>query len=182
MRQTAEVAVIALEPPGPHTNESLRQLQLADPVVGPLLQSIETNTPIEPTPTSKDAKRLLQLRDQMVLCGGVLCRRFRPMGASKTVVQLVIPTSLKEEILTDLHEGAVGGHLGTDKTLGRLRERYYWPGHYNDVREWCRNCATCASRKSPSPKACVPLQPIVTSHPLQLVAMDILGPRTRLHN
>ena len=90
--KTAEVAVTALELPEPHTNESLRQLQLADKVVGPLLQCmnhseeinntsakqaiqlhhrIEANTQIEPTPTSKAAKRLLQLRDQMVLCGGV---------------------------------------------------------------------------------------------------------------
>ena len=88
----------------------------------------------------------------------------------------MIPTSLKEEVLTDLHDRAVGGHLGIDKTLGRLRERYYWPGYYNDTCEWCRNCPTCASRKNPAPKARVPLQPIVTSRPLHLVATNILGP------
>lgn len=92
------------------------------------------------------------------------------------MLQIVLPEALKEEVLKDLHEGTVGGHLGTDKTLSRLRERFYWPGHYNDVREWCRNCATCASRKSPAPKARAPLQPIVTSRPLELVATDIMGP------
>ena len=66
--------------------------------------------------------------------------------------------------------------MGADKTLGRLRERFYWPGHYTDVRDWCHNCSACASRKTPAPKARAPLQSIVTSRPLELVATDILGP------
>ena len=69
----------------------------------------------------------------------------------------------------------MGGHLGMDKTLGRLKERFYWPGHHNDVQEWCRNCVVCAQRKSPSTKPRAPLQPITTSYPLQLVATDIMG-------
>ena len=88
----------------------------------------------------------------------------------------MIPASLKQEVLADLHEGVVGGHLGADKTLGRLRERFYCPGHYTDVRDWCHNCSACASRKTPAPKARAPLQSIVTSRPLELVATDILGP------
>ena len=88
----------------------------------------------------------------------------------------MVPDSLRQEVLSDLHEGAIGGHLGTDTTLGRLKERVYWPGHYNDVREWCRNCAVCASRKSPAANPRAPLEPIFTSYPLQLVAVDIVGP------
>ena len=48
--------------------------------------------------------------------------------------------------------------MGADKTLGRLRERFYWPGHYTHVREWCRDCTVCASRKSPTPNRRAPLQ------------------------
>ena len=70
----------------------------------------------------------------------------------------------------------MGGHLGADKTLGCLKERFYWPGHYNAVRDWYRNCGICASRKTPTPKGREPLKPLVTSYPLQLVAMDIVGP------
>ena len=78
-------------------------------------------------------------------------------------------------MLADLHEGALGEHLGADKTLARLKERFYWPGHYNDVRYSCQNCSTCASHKSPAPKARTPLRSVETSYPLQLVAMDIIG-------
>ena len=72
--------------------------------------------------------------------------------------------------------GGGGGHFGIDKTLARLKERFYWPGHHNDVHDWCNNCGSCSSRKSPAPKVRAPLKSIETGYPLQLVAMDIVGP------
>ena len=79
-------------------------------------------------------------------------------------------------MIKDLHQGTVGGHLGADKTLGCLKERFYCPGHHDHVKDWCCKCATCAQRKSPTTSPRVPLKPIVTSYPLQMVATDILGP------
>ena len=38
--------------------------------------------------------------------------------------QLTIPLTRREEILRDMHEGTLGGHLGEEKTFGRLRKRY----------------------------------------------------------
>ena len=84
----------------------------------------------------------------------------------------MVPTALREEVLFDIREGPLGGHFGDDKTLERLKERYYWPGHRNDVKTWCRNCGTCATRKTPAPKA----KAIMTGYPMQLVAMGIMGP------
>ena len=107
---------------------------------------------------------------------GVLCRKLEAPEGSTTTLQTIVPKVLREEVLADLHEGALGGHLGVDKTLARLKERFYWPGHYNDVRDWCQNCGTCASRKSPAPKAHAPLLSIETGYPMQLVAMDIISP------
>ena len=34
-----------------------------------------------------------------------------------------------------IHEGIPGGHLEVDKSLGKLKETFYWPGHYNDVKQ-----------------------------------------------
>jgi len=25
------------------------------------------------------------------------------------------------------------GHLGIEKSVAKLKERFYWPGHYNDL-------------------------------------------------
>ena len=67
----------------------------------------------------------------------------------------------------------MGGHLGEEKTLGRLKERFYWPGHFTDVRNWCKTCAACATRKTPPTRGRAPLKNIEVG---QMVAMDILGP------
>ena len=48
-------------------------------------------------------------------------------------MQLVVPDSLKEEILYEVYEGIGGGHLGVEKSVAKLKERYYWLGHHNDV-------------------------------------------------
>ena len=176
---TAEVAVTTLQLPGIQTSDSLRQAQLADPLLAILLRGKENGTKPETKSfgsISKSVRRFVQIWDQLLVRDGVLCRQLQPTDSAPGRIQTVIPEALQSEVLADLHEGALGGNLGTDKTLGRLKERFYWPGHYNDVRNWCHNCGVCASRKTPAPKARAPLTSIVTSYPLQLVAMDIVGP------
>ncbi len=162
-----------------HTMESLRQSQLADPLVGFVLQAREKNEKPEARRLqgqSPAARKLIQLWNQLELKDGVLWRRFESEDGSSSHPQLVVPSALREEVLRELHEGVAGGHLGQDKTLHRLKERFYWPGHWTDVANWCRTCATCATRKTPSPKNRAPLQSVQSGYPMQIVAVDLLGP------
>ena len=175
-----EVAAASILQPLQNTSSGdLRDAQLADPLLGALLRGKEAGD--KPSveqlgAASRASRRLLQLWDQLVVKEGILCRRFESPDGSSAALQIVVPPTLREEVLTDLHEGALGGHLGSDKTLCRLRERFYWPGYHNDVRDWCSTCGVCASRKDPTPKAKAPLTNILTGYPLQMVAMDIVGP------
>ena len=75
-----------------------------------------------------------------------------------------------------MHEGVTGGHLGKDKTLYRLKERFYWPGHYKDVQEFCLTCAVCATRKSATTGQKAPLGTITAGYPSQIMAVDLVGP------
>ena len=44
-------------------------------------------------------------------------------------LQLIVLQIIRETVLAELHVGSTGGHLGQEKTLGKLKERFYWPGH-----------------------------------------------------
>ena len=36
-----------------------------------------------------------------------------------------------------------GGHVGRDRTLARVEERFYWRGMVDDVKDYCRTCDYC---------------------------------------
>ncbi len=103
-------------------SEGLRDAQLTDSVLGPLLRGKEARE--KPSAdklgsVSRDTRHLLQIWDQLVVHSGVLCRQFETPEGSYAITQTV---ALLEEVLADLHEGALGGHLGVDITLARLKE------------------------------------------------------------
>ena len=81
------------------------------------------------------------------------------------------------QILVDEH-GIKLSSGEKEKFLARLKERFYWPSHQNDVSDWCANCPSCAARKTPTPKAQAPLKIIQAGYPQQIVAVDIVGPFT----
>ena len=64
------------------------------------------------------------------------------------------------------------GHLGQDRVLDLLRDRFFWPGMYVDVVSYINSCPRCLRRKSQLDKA--PLVNIETSQPLALDHLDYL--------
>ena len=106
----------------------------------------------------------------------LLFRKFESQDGTSSHLQWVVPEKLQKEVLYELHGRELSGHLGEEKTLSHLKERFYWPGHWNDVRNWCNTCSTCAKRKTTGMKHCAPLQTIKSGYPMQIVAVDILGP------
>ena len=162
-----------------YSSQELRNLQLNDECLGQLLLARERNQ----QPSQDYAKgqcieyrRLLQQWDLLSVQDGVLWRYCIQPDDGRGWLQLVVPHQLRAEILKEAHEGVSGGHLGQDKTLYRLKERFYWPGHFNDVRDWCLTCQACATRKTPVPARRAPLGTITAGYPTQIMAVDILGP------
>ena len=89
---------------------------------------------------------------------------------------LVVPKSVREDILTYLHSNF--GHVGINKMLYRIQERYFWPGIRKDIIKLCKSCHSCARYKDNTAPNSAPLMPIDISllEPFQKVGMDILGP------
>ena len=88
-----------------------------------------------------DFKGFLRLRKDLFLESGLLYRKafFRTTG--KQVHQFVMPTKFRKRTVTICHEDY--GHLGMDRVLVLLQERYFWPKMSEDVRKYIRQCDRC---------------------------------------
>ena len=64
---------------------------------------------------------------------------------SKT--RIVIPRSLREDVLYANHDHIIaGGHNSYETTMKKLRQRYYWYGMRVDVELWIRGYAPKLAR------------------------------------
>lgn len=148
----------------------LRVAQRQDGVLGVLLPFVsnQRKPSIHQLPCSWEAKQFVREFPNLVLRRGVLHRVSWVDGQQRQ--QLVLPKSLRAVALRGLHNDV--GHLGRDKTLELVRERYYWPRMATDVEEWVRNCMRCKVSKGTGTRE--PLVSIVTTQPLELVCLDYL--------
>ena len=75
------------------------------------------------------------------------------------------------------------GHLGMDRFLILLQERFYWPKMSDDVCQYIRTCDHCARfKQKPEQEA---MQTITASYPLELIHLDFLmigGKKDKLRN
>ncbi len=161
------------------SRRDLRQQQLSDPSIGPILKAMDRGRKPsleELKGEDREAHQLAQLWEQLKLVDGVLHRRYEDSRGSTSHLQMVVPSALRANILHELHGGAIGGHLGAEKTIGRLKERIFWPDHSRDVKQWCQTCAHCVARKAPVQHRRAPMRSVCAGFPMQLVATDIVGP------
>ena len=86
--------------------------------------------------------------------------------------QLVIPKVYQPLVFKELHQDM--GHLGTERTLDLIRERFYWPQMHKDVEHFVTQVCECLKKKKPSKQTRAPLTPIQTTYPFELVSIDFL--------
>ena len=110
--------------------------------------------------------------NQLVLKDAVLYRQHEDANGYSHL-QLIVHKVSRDDVLHKVHNAPSGGHLGEAKTLSRLQERFYWPGHVEAVKVWCR---CCAARKSPGQRKQALLQSMQAGYPMQIIAVDIVRP------
>ena len=91
--------------------------------------------------------------------------------------QLVVPRSLRAQVLRVAHETIMSGHQGVKKTLDRIMRNFYWPGMYADCKRFCASCDICQRTVPRGTVSRVPLQRIpIVRVPFEKVAIDLVGP------
>ncbi|KAK3707805.1 hypothetical protein QZH41_011971 [Actinostola sp. cb2023] len=86
--------------------------------------------------------------------------------------QVVLPDKLHRLVYQELHEKM--GHLGSERVVSLARDRFHWPHMQRDIEHYVKNVCRCVKQRPPARKTKVPLQPIVTTSPFELVSLDFL--------
>ena len=152
------------------TSINWRTQQMNDDVIRLFLRGVTNKKKPDATACpSNEAKTLRKEFNRLVVRRGVLYRRLTEDDDEK--FQLVLPKDFRSTALQGSHNDV--GHLGRDRGINILRERFYWPRMNTELEEWIHNCDRCIKRKT-STNMRAPLVNITTSQPLELVSMDYL--------
>ncbi|GFW66577.1 retrovirus-related Pol polyprotein from transposon 412 [Trichonephila clavipes] len=178
-----QITTSTATPPDPWSDEKVREDQMADPDIKPLIEFMESssNKPSwqDISAYSPTTKQYWALWNSLHLRNGVLYRKFESEDGKTFRWQLVLPRSRIPEVLKELHGSPTGGHFGVMKTLHRVRERFFWGKVRADVEQWCKSCDACSARKGPKIRSRGKLHRYNVGAPFERIAFDILGPLPR---
>lgn len=118
---------------------------------------------------------LLRQWELLEIRNNLLYRKWQNENGTSTL-QLVAPKKIRTEIMHMLHDCKTSGHLGREKTLSRVKSRFYWPGITNDIKRWCATCILCQRRKPGPGIGKSPMEHVTVYGPMECIAIDLMGP------
>ena len=159
--------------------KDMRMAQLQDTDISPILNAKEENK----KPSSREMQKASAATrhywiywDSLFMKDGVLVKSFKKKDGTGDFQQVIIPEQMKSDILYQMHDSLLAGHMGTKKTKEKLLQRFYWFNLKEEVNRYIRSCDTCArnKRRVKAPKA--PIGSLVAGEPWDILATDYVGP------
>nr|KAG5707511.1 hypothetical protein BaRGS_012015 [Batillaria attramentaria] len=149
----------------PHLSPAeLQQLQQEDADIGVVVAAM----PNKPQACKEPSLRaLVRQHPRLTMKGGLLYRTVT-LPQLHPILQLVLPSSLRPDVIRALHDNM--GHQGVERTIELLRSRVYWPGMRGDVKDYVAACERCAMGRHQ--KLNLPSGHLLASRPLEILAMD----------
>jgi hypothetical protein len=133
------------------------------------------NTHQYPTNLSpRDRKQLNSQSQHFIIYNNQLFKK--PRKPKKQLIKVITRGEL-EPLLDIMHSHPTSGHLGTEATFQRLKDKYYWPQMYNDIKAYVTTCDNC--QRFGRPIRTEPLHTIPVGQPFERIGIDIVGPLPR---
>ena len=160
------------------THQHLAELQKADVAIGVVYGWLERQVPPskdELLPHSPEVKNYASQWTSLCIIDGVVYRKFeRPTGGVQWY-QLMLPRTLRNELLEMMHAGAAC-HLAVKKTSEQVQRRAYWHTWRSDTERFCRRCGPCNQYcKGKAPRQ-GQLQDMRVGYPFERLQIDLTGP------
>lgn len=96
---------------------------------------------------SNETQQLCSQWDSLRLFNNVLYREFVDASGKTLCYQLVVPDSMKIELINYMHGSVTAGHWCPQRTLESLRKVAYWSSLRRDVYRVVANCMQCNRSK-----------------------------------
>jgi predicted aspartyl protease len=103
------------------------------------------------------------------------CPRGKGPRANRILKQLVVPETLKHDILLNYHDSLLIGHGGFDRTYHLIRLKYFWKRMYNEIGQYVKSCQDCQKNKAHGNKP-GELKPLPCEGIFKRVHLDLFGP------
>ena len=146
--------------------------QSPDPDHGSSVAAL-TQSPIVPT-EELTAWKIAQEGDPVLrqilyrIHAGIECNTFQinthgllvSMDASDGSVKLMVPSSMRQEVIQSCHDVPVAGHVDIHRTQEVANRQFSWRGMGTDIQHYVRTCPVCQTTKSDHQKTGGALQPL----------------------
>ena len=172
--------------PAGYTIDQIVTAQRDDANLELLLDFLESGE--EPTEyflmlASAETKAYWLSKEPFILRDGVLLYRYVSDDPFEPeTYKLVVPESLRQDILELAHDVPTFGHLGITKTLAKLKRNFFWYKMRSDIETFVKSCRKCSINKKPHRKAKAKLGTFHAGVPMERVHLDILGPFPKSHS
>lgn len=156
--------------------KKVRQEQPRDEIFGPLrlvLAGKASEIDVKKRDSVEHRARHFRIEE------GLLYRRYwKKMadGTRRKISQLCVPKSLREFVLTKLHDHPTSAHIGREKMEDLVSSRFYWPKYYEDVARWVKSCPLCQRFLGLKPRKVGVLQPKNIQDAMHTLSIDLFGP------
>jgi hypothetical protein len=136
----------------------VREATAVDPELTELRRMLLNGFPSDSSQLSVELKTYKKIASDLYEADGIICHN----------AKIVIPCSLRPEMLEHIHEG----HMGMEKCKALARQSLYWPNMSRDIENIVAKCHICNSYRNAQPRE--PLIPHeVPARPWQKLAADI---------
>ena len=107
---------------------------------------------------------------------GLLCRTTKAEEESYDSLRPYLPPELHNTIIANYHCSIWGAHRGGQATFREVASRYFWPGMYEEIKDYVSKCDVCQLAKGGQPTRHGLLHGRHYSHAFTQICMDLVGP------
>lgn len=144
------------------TPKELQERQMTDEALKKIVNELETETENGP----RKHKRFTKTK------AGVLIHQRQ---SDPEVWDTVVPSTLRQTVLKEVHDSPFSGHMGGKKMYSKLRGlKLWWSGMLKDAENYLQKCSKCIA-KNKGYRGRAPIQDVYQSqYPFQKVSIDFM--------